>query len=508
MNERKAGAVLSYASLLVTLLVALVYTPIMIRLIGQSEYGLFALIGSLAAYFSVMDLGLGNTIIRYISRNNAIGSKEIESKLNGFFLKIYSCIGLLAIVIGLLVWLNVDIIFGNSLTESELDKAKIMIIILIFNFALSFPLSIFSSILQAYEKFIVVKTTSIIRALLIPTITLPFLFIGYGAVLMLFITTIVNIFVLIFQAIYAFKKLNVEFNFNKIESSFVKEIVGFSIFIFLNVLVDLIYWNTDQFLLGVISGTQTIAIYAIAMQFVTIYKMFSTSLSNLFLPQASKLVANNASNQIISELMVRYGRIQFIILTFILSGFFLFGNQFIYVWAGASYTDAFYIVLIIMIPLLIPLTQNFGIAVLQAKNEQRFRVITYLIIAIINVIISIPLAIYYGGIGIAFATAVSLILGHIIIMNIYYHKVIKIDMILYWKNVSSILLVVIIITTFGYVINNYLFNTDDLLSLAIKIVIYILIFTVSIWLFGMNKYEKELVKNTKLKIAKKFNFSR
>src|SRR5690606_15141077 len=140
---------------------------------------------------------------------------------------------------------------------------------------------------------------------------------------------------------YAFKKLNVQFQFVKTDPEFVKEIIGFSFFIFLNVIVDLIYWNTDQFILGVLSGTQIIAIYAIAMQFITIYKMFSTSISNLFLPQASRLVANNASDTEMSNLMVKYGRIQFFILAFILSGFFLFGYQFISIWAGNNYSNAY-----------------------------------------------------------------------------------------------------------------------------------------------------------------------
>lgn len=503
MSQMKAGAILSYLSLFITVTITLVYTPIMIRLIGQSEYGLYSLIGSLAAYFSIIDLGLGNTIIRYISRNRAIGNKKMESELIGFFLKIYSSIGVIAAIIGILVWINLEMILGNSLTTNELEKAKIMVIILIFNFSLSFPLSIFSSILQAHERFVVVKLVAITRSLMIPIITLPILFLGYGAVEMLVITTIVNISILLYKGWFAFKKLGIQIRFVRYDRNFVKEVLGFSFFIFLNVIVDLIYWNTDQFILGITSGTEIVAIYAIAMQFIMIYKMFSTSISNLFLPKATNLVANNTSNIELSKLMVRYGRVQFLILSFILSGFTIFGYQFINIWVGESYIPAYYIVLIIMIPLTIPLTQNFGIAVLQAKNIQGFRAVTYLIISIINVVISIPLAIKYGGVGIAIATALSLVLGHIIIMNIYYHKKIRINMVLYWMNVLKISLVVSLITGIGFGVDRYFFDSNSILFLLIRIVIYTMVFVICIWFFAFDDYEKNLIKSVYNRIKRR-----
>ncbi|WP_345242034.1 oligosaccharide flippase family protein [Pontibacillus salipaludis] len=500
MSQMKTGALLSYVSLFITLIIALAYTPIMIRLIGQSEYGLYSLIGSLAAYFSIMDLGLGNTIIRYISQNRVIGDKSRESELNGFFLKIYSFIGILAAIVGFIIWWNIELIFGGSLSTSELEKAKIMVIILIFNFSLSFPLSLFSSILQSYEKFVFVKLVGIFRSLMIPILTLPILLMGYGAVSMLVITTLVNILALLYQVWYAFKKLDIKVSFIKVDVNFVKEILGFSFFIFLNVIVDMIYWNTDQFILGITSGTEVVAIYAIAMQFIVIYKLFSTSISNLFLPKASRLVANNASNEELTHLMLRYGRIQFIILSFTLSGFILFGFPFINIWAGYSYSDAYYIVLIVMIPLTIPLTQNFGIAVLQAKNQQGFRAVTYIIIAVINVVISIPLAIKYGGVGIAMATALSLILGNIIIMNIYYHVKIGIHMIVFWKNILKILLVVSFLTVIGFGIDRFFITSDDIVWILLKVIIYSIIFFICIWRFGMNTYEKNLIKSINIKI--------
>ena len=57
VNQIKAGAILSYLTQLVHILSALIYTPIMLRLLGQTEYGLYQLAASVISYLSILTLG-------------------------------------------------------------------------------------------------------------------------------------------------------------------------------------------------------------------------------------------------------------------------------------------------------------------------------------------------------------------------------------------------------------------------------------------------------------------
>lgn len=491
MSQLKKGAILSYFSLLASILVALLYTPIMIRLLGQSEYGLYAMIGSLIAYFSVLDLGLGNAIVRYTSRNRAVGDKQIEAKLNGMFLILYLIIGILTILIGAIIYFYIDDIFTNGLSTSELRKAKIMVIIITINFAFSFPLAIFGSIIQAYERFVIFKLVEIVRILAVPIITLPFLYLGFGSVAMVVIVSVVNIGSLLFNLYYCFKYIKIKFHFGKIDLTLLKEILGYSFFVFLGVIVDQIYWNTDQFILGALVGTVSVAIYAIAMQFINMYKRFSTSISGLFLPRASIMVAKKSSNEEITNEMIKYGRIQYTIMAYILTGFILFGRPFINFWAGTNYDTAYIITLIIMIPLTIPLIQNFGISILYAKNLQKFRSLVLMLISILNIIITIPLVQKYSGIGAAIGTAISLTLGNTVIMNVYYHKRIGINMIRFWKNILVMTIPVLVSLCLGIGMN-YIIDFNKFVLIPIGILLYSLIYALLMWYFALNYYEKQL----------------
>lgn len=491
MSQMRAGALLSYLSILISLLVALVYTPIMIRLLGQSEFGLYSLIGSMAAYFSVMDMGLGNAMVRYSARNRTIGDKAKEANLNGLFLSLYLIIGIITTFVGMLIYFKLEEIFGIRLSPDEIDKAKIMVIVLTINFALSFPLSIFTSIIRAYEKFIIDKIVEIYRVIMSPILILPLLFIGFGSVSMVVITTLVNISSLVFVSYYSFTKIKINIKFNNLDFKLAREILGYSFFVFLGVIVDQIYWNTDQFILGIISGTVPVAIYAIGMQFIRMYMKFSTSISGLFLPKVSMMVAKKATKKELTDFMVKYGRLQYIIISYILLGFILFGYPFIIMWAGPTYDEAYYITVIIMVPLCIPLIQNTGISILYAKNLQKFRSVVLIVVAILNVFFSIYLAKHYGGIGVAIATAITLTIGNIIVMNIYYFKKIRIDIPLFWKNIIAMTFPMALSGLTGIIINN-LIPVNTIFILALKILIFSIVHITLLNYLVFNSYERKL----------------
>lgn len=491
-NQLKIGALLSYVNIFITLVTGLIYTPILLRMLGQAEYGLYSLIGSLVGYLSILDLGLGNTIVRYTAKNRAIGDKNSEANLNGMFMALYSVIGLLTVIIGAFLYYNLDNLFYATLTDSELDKAKIMTSLLIFNFAISFPLSVFSSHMQAYERFVFLRLGYIFRVGLNPLIVLPLLYMGYGSVMLVVISTVLNIGLLLINAYYCFQYLNISFRFSSFDFVLLKEIILYSFFIFLNMITDKIYWSTGQFILGMVSGTQSVAVYAIAMQFVTIYILFSTSISGVLLPKVTMMVANKATNLELSDLMIKIGRLQYIVIGYVFSMFVLTGRMFLYLWAGEGYMDAYMILVIIMFAIAFPLIQNTGITILQARNLNIFRMNIYIIAAFFNVIISIPLAKKYGGAGCAIATAGAQLIANVFIMNIYYHYKIGIDIPLFWRNIMKMSIPMVSLLILGYSLNG-LFSEYTWTNMFFQTGTFTIVYFVTMFFAGMNQYEKDLL---------------
>lgn len=503
-SQLKMGAILSYVNILAGLAVGLGYTPVMIRLLGQSEFGLYSLIGSLVAYLSVLDMGLGNTIVRYVSKNRAVGNKNFESELNGLFLAVYSVIGLITLIVGSILYFNIDNMFDTTLTVEQIERAKIMMILLVFNVAISFPLSVFASLMQAYERFVFLRVFNIISVLLKPIIALPFLFMGYGAVTLVVTATIVNIACLLTNVYYCFKYLDIHFRKGHFEKAFLYEISGYAFFIFLSAIMDRIYYGTGQFILGMVSGTVQVAIYAIAMQFLNMYIQFSCAISGVLLPKVTMMISNGISKKDLTGLMIKIGRLQYIVMSYILVMFFLVGKEFIYLWAGVNYVSAYLMILIIMISLFTPLIQNAGIAILQAMNLNRYRMTVYTICAVINIFTSFILAKIYGGLGCAISTSVAIFISTGLIMNRYYNRKIGIDISLFWKNIihmtPSAFVLIILVMIFQM---NISLEYSWLLFIT-KVVIYSLLYMLLMYYIAMDKYEKNLCKGVIYKIFNLF----
>lgn len=503
-NEIKWGTIVGYIEIIVSTLVAFIYTPFMLKKMGQSEYGLYSLVASVVSYLSVLDMGFGNAMVRYISKSQGKKEKETENKLNSLFLIVYTIIGAIALLIGFILYQNIDKLFGKSLSIEELKKAKIIMIILIATIAINFPLSIFTSYVTACEKFIFLKILTIIKDISIPVIMIPLLLCGFKSIAMTIVNNGFTIFVNIVTLIYCFKKLNMKFDFQigDRERKLMKEILGYSFFMFLNIIVDAIYNNTDQVILGSVCGTIAVSVYAVGSKIIQLNQRFSTTISGLFLPNITKTLQEENGDEKVNEIFIKVSRIQIYIMMFILSGFWIIGKMFIYLWAGKEYIDAYYIVLIIITPAIIPLTQNVCLSIIQAKNKHQFRSVMYILIAILNILISIPLAKKYQGIGAAIGTAIGNLLGQILTMNIFYYKVIHIDIPTYWKNFFKFTLPIIIITTIGISINHYFLNIISWKALIIEGIIYTIVYWTYVYTY-MNSYEKEQVKNIFNKISKK-----
>lgn len=505
MNNRqyKIGAILSYLSIFIGNIVGIIYTPIMLRLLGQAEYGLYSLVGSMIATLSIVDLGFGNACIRYISKYRALGDKEKEYNVNGMFILINTVICTLTIFIGFILFQFSNTLFKNSLSLHELEKFKLMLLLLIFNLAISFPFSVFGSIVVSYEKFIFPKVIGIIRTIINPIVILAILYMGYDSLAMVIANTIINFLFLWVNVFYCFKKLRIKILFKNFDIKLMKEISTYSFFIFIALVIDKIYWTTDQFILGIYSGTIMVSVYAIASQLNLYYMQFSTAISGMFLPKVTSMVVKEANDEELSELFIKIGRIQYIVIGLILAGFASFGKEFIILWAGKEYAQAYYIALILITPFTIPLIQNIGLTILQAKNKHGFRSTVLIFIALGNLAISIPLAKMYGGIGCAIGTAASMIIGNIIIMNIYYYKKIKINIPKFWAEIISMSFPIVICLGIGVFLNKITISSG-LLTLTLKVLILFVAYVILMYFIGLNKYEKELFSSQLGGVIKRF----
>lgn len=235
------------------------------------------------------------------------------------------------------------------------------------------------------------------------------------------------------------------------------------------------------------------AVYSVAIQLTQMFMMFSTAISGVFLPKVTAMVTYGGNEKEISDLFIRTGRIQYIVMSFILSAFVVFGRPFIRLWAGEGYEEAYYVSLLFFFSLLIPLIQNLGITILQARNQMRFRSVCYVIIAFCCLAFSIYGTRKWGMMGCAYATAGALLLGQGLVMNIYYKGRQGIDISRFWCEIGrmSIMPVIFVILCL-WTVNHWEINLTIPVVFIYSVAVFVVLYALLFWFMSMNAYERNL----------------
>jgi O-antigen/teichoic acid export membrane protein len=494
ISERKGGAILSYVWIALNSFVGLLFTPFLLRSLGQAEFGLYQLIGAFVAYLAVLDFGIVATLTRYTAKYREEEDKEGEKNFFAIVFVIYCTISAIIMVLGAVTYMFLGEIFGSSLTVSELVKAKTMFVMLVFGTtAVIFDKAIVGA-LAGYERFLFPRGVYIARVILRISILVALLLLGHGAVAIVFVDTLINVLVLFINATYAFGRCKLRVRLYHWDPSLIFEVLSFSFWVFLTLLATLLWWRMPQVLVGIYTSTSVVAVFAVAMLLNGLYQSLATVISSLFLPQATRLVMCGATGEELTNFMIRPSRYQLMLLGAVLCGFLLYGKQFITLWAGPDYELAYAIAATVMIPITVPLVQALGVSVLQAKNKHAFRAVLYLFLAICNTVASIFLIKRFGSMGAAIGTATTLLIGNVVAINLYYHYVIGINIPRFFRQLTKgILPASIVSSTLGACL---LFLPGD--SWAIFLVRcsgFSFVYCLMLYWFGINDSEKEFIIN-------------
>ncbi len=493
MNQLKAGVLLNYTTIILTAVVGIMLTPYMIHKLGDAEYGLYSLIGAFVGYLTVLDFGLNNTIVRYVAKYRAHKDKVGEEEFLGTIFIIYGVISFAVMIIGAILYSNIEHIFANSLSNEELRKAKIMFIILIFNVAISLPGGAFAGISSGYEKFVFPKMANIVKYLLRAIMLISILYLGTDSVGIVILDTVMNILLISVNAYYVLRILKVRIKLYSINRELLKEIFAYSMWIFVIAIAQQFQWNIGQLVLGIFTNTKIVAIYAVGIMLGGFYGAFGSAISGVFLPKATQFVIAERTPTELTDMMIRIGRISLIVLLYILGAFVLYGQEFIVLWVGSNYIDAWFVSLLIMLVLTFLFIHSFANSSLEAKKMIRFRALSNLTSLMIGTLIGVLLVDKYSIVGMIAGITIAMFVNQII-MNIYYKRKLHLEINRFYNEVTKgIFMSFILILVFGYFIN-YIGGISWLFFIF-KSMLFTMTYIILMYYFGLNLYEKQLFSN-------------
>lgn len=505
--NRKIGIILSYVLMIMEVLSTLLLTPYIIRQLGQAEYGVFKLSMAINAYLLLLDLGIGNAIIRYVAKYRVEKNHEQQSKFLGVAMVFYLAIAVVAMILGGVLVGIFPSVFARGLSYEQGSLGQRLLSITVINSAVVLGTAPFINVLIAYERFSASKGASIIQIILRMIFTFLAVKSGMGSAGIVTVNLVMTVLCRGFFVYYVFAVLKIKPKFKGMEGSFIKEIIAYSSLILLQMLATQINASVDQVLIGsiVASSAVILAVYGVGTQLVQYFQSIGMAFNGVLMPGIVSLVEKKASSKALLDEMVRVGRIVFMVLVLIWSGFLVCGRQFVVSWAGKDNEQAYLVALILMTAYVFVLTESVGTQILWARSEHKEQSLLKIAIVLLNILLTILLIKWQPLLGATIGTFISLALGDVVLTNIIFVKKLKINLFSYYRRlIKGIIPSAVLTVLLGKVFS--MFFSGGWLILGANIVLMVLVYTVAMWLFGMNEYEKRLclslVKKMKITVHK------
>lgn len=487
MNQIKVGAIVSYISIAVNILIGIVYTPWMINSIGKESYGLYILATSVITLF-MFDFGLGNAVTRFVSKY--IVEKRYD-KVNDFLgqvVKLYLSIDVVLIIVLTSVYFFIPSIY-KELSPNEIEQFEVVYSIAAIFSVISFPCIPFDGIITAQEKFVQLKSCELFNKIFIVILMSICLKFGYGLYALVAINAISGIITICLKFYIIKRSSNINPNIHYKNKDEFYELASYSSWVTIGALAQRLIFNIAPTILGIVSGSAEIAFFGIAMTFEGYVFTFASALNGLFLPTVTRLV--HSSPELLTSLMIRVGRIQIVIIGLLITGFIAVGYDFIVLWLGMDYSIVYYCVILLIIPSFFFLPQLIGSNAILALNKVKKQAQVYTIMGLFNFVVGTILAYRFGALGFSISVFCAYTIRTIGLDRIF-KKDLHIDVPYFFKEsyiaMSPSLLISMFIALTLMCIDLNLSWWSFVVKSCVFCIIYILIF----FIFSLRKEEKQL----------------
>jgi O-antigen/teichoic acid export membrane protein len=389
---------------LITLGAGFLLTPVILHQLGAIHYGLWALVGSVVAYGSLLDLGIAGAVIKYVAAYRATGENEQAHSLVATALRLYSLLGLVAVAFSAVLAPIFPHLFNVLPHERALATA--LVLLSGISVGISIPCTLSIAVLRGLQRFDLVNLIGSIGTLLSLTAIVAVLRLGGGILGMV----AVNIPVMLAMQVVSIWFINraapeLRFGWRGAKRSWVRTILSFSSSLFVIDLATRLQTKTDEIVIGAFLPISSITPYSLARRLSEIAQILANQFMKVLLPLASELHAEDDRSRLRS-LYTASTRLTLAIFLPIGCVLVILARAFLGVWVGAAYADYAHLVAILTLASLIVTSQWPAGAILQGMARHRLLAVTSTCTALANLALSIALLHPFGLTGVALGTLI------------------------------------------------------------------------------------------------------
>lgn len=393
-----------YLALAVTALVGLVVLPFNIHYLGKSAYGLWVLTASLTTYFSVLDLGYGSAVVKFVAqyraKRDAQALNEILSTLSTVFCAMGGVVYLLAIV---LAW-QLPHIF--NLDPAQVNTGRAILLIIAANVTLHFCSAVYGGVVNGFQRYYLNNVIGTGATIVGAIVNVLVLWLGFGLIELVVATTLVRMtpyFLYRRNARMVFPDLHLSLRLFRRDR--LREVTGFSIYVAVIDWSSRLNFAVDNFTIGIFLNTASVGLYAVGLRLSeALFRMTSQLHTFLFPTIVHRSVEGRLGDQ--RRLVIQATRFQLAIAIALCGSVIAAAPVLIRAWVGPGFETAVPIAQILAYVVVLRAWMGVPGALLKGTGHAAYVAKVSAACAVANVLLSVMLVKTLGIVGVALGTAI------------------------------------------------------------------------------------------------------
>jgi len=463
--------------------------PFIIRHLGDRWYGILTMLSAITGYYYLIDFGLASAVTRFVTMYIARDDHENTNIVINTSLAIY-CI--MAILI-FLATIGVSYFAYYFVTESgDLAIVRLAIIIMGINLALEFPFKAFAGIMGAYVRYDLLTYSHFLALIFSTALTVYFLLLGYGIIALATIgllTSIMSNIIFYLVAKYLYKSMRLSKRYFK--KSQIRELFSYSVWAFVMQIGEQMRYRIDSFVIAWYLSAAAVTHYSVGANFPLAVISLIYRATNFLVPVFTRDYAEGNIREI-QERLLFATKINAILATFGGGLLIIIGKPLIIRWIGDEYLDAYPVLVILTVGIIIESIQNPSNNVLMAISRHRYFACVNLAEGVGKLLLSIALVQSYGIVGVGYGTVIPLLISRMIVMPHYVASSLGMSL---WKYYTQVLNIVggtvIYLLVVAFLSEKYLSTPEysRLVTLSLITLPFYLVTTI----FFFTKTEREII---------------
>lgn len=421
----------------------------------------------------------------------ANGDKEKAKNFFAMILIQFSIIACAIFTVGFTIYASTDKVFGATFSSVELLLARRLVLLLFLNMVLRLLENLMTGVLNGYEQFFFSNTAKLSAVLV--KFFLIFVLLPYtrDVTLIVSLDCILSTLIALIALIYIVVKIHIVPRLFRWDMVLFRESFGYTALMFIQTITIQFNGNVDNVLIGSMLGAACVTVYSMALTIFSMYESLSGSIANVMLPSMTRKVENREGADQMQRGVEIAGRMQFVLLAAALGGFAVLGQDFYDLWLGKGFEDCYYLTLILIVPVTLPMIQNVALSVLRAQNRMLYRTVTLGVSCIINIVTTVVGIRLLGYWGAALGTSIATV-SNLLFMNYYYHKYLGFHVFKLFNNIFRGILpcavVASVVTAFAH--NEFVTSWA---SFGINVAVFLAVYGFGLFSYGLDKGEKKML---------------